>query len=68
MRLTIKNIETVNVSPASIPHHFDVDINWVEIEEILVHIDIVAAIKYYGMMELLDTIGKEHLISHLESF
>ncbi|PYF73009.1 hypothetical protein [Pedobacter nutrimenti] len=66
MHLTIKNAEYVHVTPASEVFHLDVHIDGLEIEDILVHIDIVKAIKYYGMTELLDTIGEEHLKSHLE--
>lgn len=66
MHLTIKNAEVVHVAPASEGHFLDVDIDGVKVEDILIHIDIVTAIKYYGMTELLDTIGEAHLKSHLE--
>lgn len=66
MHLTIKNATIVNVTSASKRNFLDVDIDGVKVEDILIHIDIVTAIKYYGMTELLDTIGEEHLKSHLE--
>ena len=37
-----------------------------EIDRLLVHVDIIAAINYYGITELLDTIGEERLRRHLE--
>ncbi|MOA41004.1 hypothetical protein D3C78_1629280 [compost metagenome] len=67
MRLTIKNVETAHIDWASKPHRLDVDIVGVDVEDLLIHIDIITAIKYYGMTELLDTIGEEQLKSHLES-
>ncbi|RQO69718.1 hypothetical protein DBR43_16780 [Pedobacter sp. KBW06] len=66
MRLTIKNIEAIDVTPASKPHRFDINVNGVEVDGVLTQIDIITAIKYYGMTELLDTIGEEYLRSHLE--
>ncbi|MFA4870812.1 MAG: hypothetical protein WC623_21625 [Pedobacter sp.] len=66
MRLIIKNAKTVYVTPASESHHLDIDIEEIETDELLSHIDIVTAIEYYGMTELLDTIGEAHLKSHLE--
>jgi hypothetical protein len=38
----------------------------VETDDLLAPIDILTAIRYYGMTELLDTIGEENLKSHLE--
>lgn len=66
MHLTIKNAQTVHVVPASNGFFLDVDIEDVKVEDILAHIDILTVIKYYGMTELLDIIGEEHLKSHLE--
>ena len=37
------------------------------VDAILARVDIIAAIDYYGITELLDNIGEEHLRSHLES-
>lgn len=56
----------VHVTPASEVGHLNVDIDGIEVEDILINIDIVTAIKYYGITELLDTIGEAHLRSHLE--
>lgn len=64
MRLTIKNAKIAYVDLASKTPHLDID--GVEVDDLLIHIDIVTAIKYYGMTELLDTIGEENLKSHLE--
>lgn len=36
-------------------------------DSLLARVDIVAAINYYGITELLDTIGEESLMAHLES-
>ena len=66
MRLIIKNAKTVYVTRASESHHLDIDIEEVKTDELLGHIDIVTAIEYYGMTELLDTIGEVQLKSHLE--
>jgi hypothetical protein len=64
MQPTIKNAEPVYINLGSGPHHLDVNIG---VDDLLVHIDIITAINYYGITELLDTIGEEHLRSHLES-
>lgn len=66
MYLTIKNAEMIHVVPASNGRFLDVDMDEVKVEDILNHIDIAVAIKYYGMTELLDAIGEEQLKSHLE--
>ena len=66
MNLTLKNEEIAHVASASNEHLLDVYIDGVKVEDVLIHIDIVTAIKYYGITELLDTIGEEHLKSHLE--
>lgn len=58
MHLIIKNVKTAHVTPASEAHHLDVDIEGVETDNLLSNIDIITAIKYYGMTELLDTIGE----------
>ena len=56
----------IHVVPASNGRFLDVDMDEVKVEDILNHIDIAVAIKYYGMTELLDAIGEEQLKSHLE--
>lgn len=37
-----------------------------ETDGLLAFVDIVTAINYYGITELLDTIGEENLRAHLE--
>jgi len=59
MRLIIKNAKIVHVTPSSEAYHLDLDIEGVETNDLLTRIDIVSAIEYYGMTELLDTI-REH--------
>jgi len=66
MNLTLENEEIAHVASASNGHFSDVYTDGLKVEDILFHIDIVTAIKYYGITELLDTIGEEHLKSHLE--
>lgn len=62
----MENAEIVNFTPALETHHLDVDIDGTEVDDILINIDILTAIRYYGVTELLDTIGEERLRSHLE--
>jgi hypothetical protein len=38
----------------------------IEVDNLLALVDIIAAINYYGITELLDTIGEESLKGHLE--
>ncbi|MDR6784540.1 hypothetical protein ABIE26_003185 [Pedobacter africanus] len=38
----------------------------IETDRLLALVDIVVAINYYGITELLDTIGEENLRAHLE--
>lgn len=38
----------------------------IETDHLLALVDIVVAINYYGITELLDTIGEERLRAHLE--
>lgn len=66
MHITIKNVKAVSVVATSQPEHVDVDMNGVALEEILKNVDILAAIQYYGMAELLDSIGEEQLKSYLD--
>ena len=66
MFLNIKNVKNSNITQTS-QQSLEVYIEGVEVDDILVHIDIAAAIEYYGITELLDTIGEENLKSHLES-
>lgn len=65
MRLTLKNAEIVSVKPALVPHRLDVDIDGIEVEALLIEVDILTAIRYYGITELLDIIGEENLKSYL---
>lgn len=59
-----KSRDFVHGASALNGHFFDVD--GVKVEDVLIRIDIVTAIEYYGITELLDTIGEEHLKSYLE--
>lgn len=65
MRLTIKNVETAYINSASQPDRLNVDIEGIEPEEILFQINITQAIQYYGITELLDTIGDQEIRSYL---
>lgn len=38
----------------------------IETDRLLAFVDIIVAINYYGITELLDTIGEERLRAHLE--
>jgi len=40
--------------------------NTCETDRLLAFVDIIAAINFYGITELLDTIGEESLRAHLE--
>jgi len=65
MRLIIKNATVVHVTPSSEAYHLDLDIEGVETNDLLTRIDIVTAIEYYGMTELLDTIREHYGITAL---
>ena len=64
MRLSLKNTKQVHINPSTQAPGLDLSIEGVDAEAILAHIDIVTAIEYYGITELLDTIGEEHLKSY----
>jgi len=66
MHFSIKNAKGVSIDPASGFQGLEVKIDGVKAEDLLAHIDIVTAIHYYGITELLDTIGEEQLKSYLE--
>lgn len=63
MRVTLKNAEAVYINLASKPHRLEID--GADPDDLLCHIDIITAINYYGITELLDTIGDEELKLHL---
>ncbi len=65
MRFIIKNAKIVHVTPASEAQLLDVDIEGVETDNLLTSIDILTAIEYYGMTELLDTIREHYGIAVL---
>lgn len=65
MRLTIKNAEAVYVSSALQPGRLNVDITGVQLEDILFQVNIDEAISYYGITELLDTIGEQKIRFYL---
>lgn len=65
MRLIIKNAETACIIPASHPSRLNVDIAGIEPGDILFQVNIDQAISYYGITELLDTIGDQEIRSHL---
>lgn len=66
MNLKINKAEALGIFPSS-GQHFEVNVQGIEVEELLNQIDIIVAIDYYGITELLDTIGIQHLKLHLES-
>ncbi|SKA44519.1 hypothetical protein SAMN04488128_106423 [Chitinophaga eiseniae] len=65
MRLVIKNAETVCITPASQPSRLNIDIAGIEPEDFLLQINIDQVISYYGITELLDTIGEQEIRVHL---
>ncbi|MEC5146146.1 Fn3-like domain-containing protein [Chitinophaga sp. 180180018-2] len=65
MRLIIKNAKTACINPAAQPSRLNVDIAGIEIEDILFQVNIDQAINYFGITELLDTIGDQEIKSHL---
>lgn len=67
MRLIIKNAETACITPASHPSGLNVDIAGIEPGDILLQINIGQAISYFGVTELLDTIGDQEIRAHLNS-
>lgn len=67
MFLEIKKAKNLRINPSSQQQQLAVHTEGVSVDVILAHVDIIAAIEYYGMTELLDAIGEESLRSHLES-
>ena len=66
MPTIIKDAKKVNLGWASISRCLDVPTKEVKDDDVLIDIDIVTAINYYGITELLDTIGERQLKSHLK--
>lgn len=64
MRFTLKSVEPSCVDLASSMHQFNACAT--AHDQLLAHVDIIAAIDYYGITELLDAIGEESLRAHLE--
>jgi hypothetical protein len=65
MRLIIKNAGAAYINPASQPARLNVEIAGIEVEDILFQVSISQVISYYGITELLDTIGDVEIRSHL---
>ena len=66
MRLKIKNAKLAEIVPSTKSYCLDIVIDGVQVHELLMSIDIMAAIDYYGVTELLDVIGERQLNSHLK--
>lgn len=66
MRLKIKNAKSVHIDPATKAYCLAIVVNGVEVQELLSTVDIIDAIDYYGVTELLDIIGERQLKLHLE--
>lgn len=67
MRLIIKNAKEAHIGPAVQTNRLEVYVSGVEPDDILSQIDIDHIISYYGITELLDTIGEEEVRSHLSN-
>ena len=67
MRLKIKNAKSVHIDPATKAYCLNIVVNGVEVQELLNTVDIIDAIDYYGVTELLDMIGERQLKLHLDS-
>lgn len=67
MRIILKNATTISVNPVSESDHIKVDIKGVSVEELLTNIDIDNIIQYYGVTELLDSIGIDQIKVYLEN-
>ncbi|WP_113661129.1 hypothetical protein [Pedobacter nanyangensis] len=65
MRIIIKNVEDAFIGPAVQQGLLNVHISGIEPDDLLFQIDIVQVINYYGITELLDTIGEEQIRLHL---
>lgn len=66
MHITIKNVKAVSVNASTKSENVNVDMDGVALEEILSNIDILAVIQYYGVAELLDSMGGDQLKAYLE--
>lgn len=66
MQLILKKVDRVCVDPSAEPNRVDITVEGIEEEELLLQINILTAIKYFGITELLDTIGEERIKSHLQ--
>ena len=64
MKNELISAKPICVELALVTHKFD--LSETAIYNLLASIDIIAAINYYGITELLDTIGEENLRAHLE--
>lgn len=67
MRIILKNTTTISVNPTSESKYINVDIKGVSVEELLTNIDIDNIIQYYGVAELLDSIGIDQIKVYLEN-
>lgn len=67
MHITIKDAAGATIRPASKPNLVNIEIEGIDPEELLLHVDIMSAIQYFGASELLDTIGEETLRSYLKT-
>ncbi|MBB6237937.1 hypothetical protein HDC90_002563 [Pedobacter sp. AK013] len=65
MRLIIKNADNAQIGPAVQPNRLNVEISGIEPSDILIHVNIDQIINYYGITELLDTIGDQEIRTHL---
>lgn len=66
MLLRIKNASAVHIEPTTEEGCLDVHIDGIKSDDLLIHVDILAVIKYYGITEILDTIGEEQLRAYME--
>ncbi|WP_379091799.1 hypothetical protein [Pedobacter sp. UC225_65] len=66
MRLKIKNAKSAKIVPSTKPYCLDIVIDGIQVHELLMSVDIMAAIDYYGVTELLDVIEERQLNSHLQ--
>jgi hypothetical protein len=67
MRLIIKNVGAAYIEAAFMPNRIDVNIEGVQPESILNQVDIMSAINYYGITELLKIIGTDEIKEYLNS-
>lgn len=67
MRIIIKNVAGATIRPSSKPDLVHIEIDGIDPEDLLIHVDITSAIQYFGASELLDMIGEETLRSYLKT-